>query len=92
MFVEQSGNKNGGSTMGGGGGGAHLDKNMTPLARRVLIELNTQIQSNEGLHVDQLSRNLGIKASEVLKGCDDLLAMGSIYTTVDDNTFAVLDF
>lgn len=71
--------------------GGHLSKNMTPTARRVLTELNNAPQNNEGLHIRQIEQSLGMRNSDVLKGCDELLGMGVIYTTVDDFTFAVLE-
>lgn len=64
---------------------------VSPLARRVLTTLKNTPQSNEGLHVQMIASQMGMPVSEVYKGAEELLASGMIFTTVDDNTWAVLD-
>jgi len=34
---------------------------------------------------------LGMQVSEVLKAGDELVGHGKIYTTIDDNTWAILE-
>ncbi|KIX08545.1 uncharacterized protein Z518_03201 [Rhinocladiella mackenziei CBS 650.93] len=65
--------------------------NISPLARRILTTLKNTPQSNEGLHVQMIASQMGMPVTEVYKGTDQLLAMGIIFTTVDENTWAVLE-
>ena len=60
-------------------------------AKRVYEALITSPQSNEGLHIQNVALLLGIPIAEVMKAGDELLSSGLIYTTVDDNTWAVMD-
>lgn len=65
---------------------------VTPLARRIFATLKTASHSNnEGLHVQMIASTMGVGLNEVYKGAEELVAAGVIFTTVDDNTFAVLD-
>ena len=61
-------------------------------ARRVYQMLKSTPQSNEGLHVQNIAVELKLSIPEVMKAGDDLLRDSLIYTTIDDNTWAVLDF
>jgi replication factor A2 len=64
---------------------------MSPLARRLYQTLSDTPQSNEGLHVQNLAAEMGLSVSEVYKASEELLASGLIFTTVDDNTWAILE-
>lgn len=61
------------------------------LARRIYTTLKNTPQSNEGLHVQMIASQMGIPPSEVYKGAEELVGCGVIFTTVDDNTWAVLE-
>ncbi|EXJ65948.1 replication factor A2 [Cladophialophora psammophila CBS 110553] len=63
----------------------------SPLARRIFATLKNTPQSNEGLHVQMIAATMGLSTSEVYKGAEELVAAGKIFTTVDDNTWAILD-
>ncbi|PGH13632.1 hypothetical protein AJ80_06264 [Polytolypa hystricis UAMH7299] len=65
---------------------------MSPLARRLYQTLMETPQSNEGLHVQTLSGIMSLPVSEVYKAAEELLSNGLIFTTVDDNTWAILEF
>lgn len=65
---------------------------MSPLARKMYTVMSTTPQSNEGLHVQQIATEMGVPVSEVLRAGEELINLGQIYTTVDDNTWAILDF
>lgn len=75
----------------GAGGAKVLPARLSGAARRVYGCLNQAPQSNEGLHVHEIAGRLHMDIVEVSKAGDDLLSEGLIYTTVDDNTWAVLD-
>ncbi|KAI9736417.1 MAG: replication factor A protein 2 [Claussenomyces sp. TS43310] len=97
---------NGGGEGGGGGifvdqGGdgeaaPHANSNvdlrrMSPAAKKVFALLQNAPQNNEGLHVAMMAAQLGLPQNDVFKAGDELLGAGIIYTTVDDETWAVLD-
>ena len=73
-----------------GPGGADL-AGYTRVAQRVFKHLHESPQTNEGLHQQEIAAALGIDTAEVARAGDDLLAGGLIYTTVDDQTWAVLE-
>jgi len=61
-------------------------------ARKVWEILLSAPQDNEGLNVHEIARQVGLSVSEVFKAGDQMLAKGAIYTTVDDETWAVLEY
>lgn len=61
-------------------------------AQRVYQMLKSTPQSNEGLHVQNIAVGLKLSVPEVMKAGDDLLRDSLIYTTIDDNTWALLEF
>jgi replication factor A2 len=71
-------------------GGAQLP-NLTTTARKVYNMLQNAPQNNEGLNVAMLASQLGMQQADVYKAGDELLGLGIIYTTVDDETWAVLE-
>jgi len=85
-------NTNGGAAQGGGAVfGKHDLTGYSALARRVFQYLLETPQSNEGLHQQAIAANLGLESADVLRAGDDLLSAGFIYTTVDDQTWAILE-
>lgn len=75
---------------GGVYGGADLSA-YSNVAKKVFKYLSEAPQTNEGLHQQQIAANIGVDTAEVARAGDDLLAGGLIYTTVDDQTWAVLE-
>tara|TARA_R110002003_G_scaffold28_23_gene1719 strand:- start:9605 stop:10291 length:687 start_codon:yes stop_codon:yes gene_type:complete len=61
------------------------------VAKRVFQHLREAPQTNEGLHQMEIAAKLGIDTADVARAGDDLLAGGLIYTTVDDQTWAILE-
>lgn len=76
-------------TSGGAGGSAM--SSLSPVARKFLMTLKNEPQSNEGMHVQHLSAKMGVGISEVYKAAEELVSQGMIFTTVDDDTYAVLE-
>ncbi|RDW80471.1 putative replication protein A subunit [Coleophoma crateriformis] len=85
MFVGESGG------MPATTGGKQLP-NMSKEAKRVYELLLSAPQNNEGLHVHNIAAQLGMPNATVFKAGDELLGHGIIYTTVDDETWAVLEY
>ncbi|KAI9821783.1 MAG: replication factor A protein 2 [Pycnora praestabilis] len=65
---------------------------MSGPARKVFTALGSSPQSNEGMHAHQIAAQLGMQVNDVMKAGDELLGIGVIFTTVDDETWAVLEF
>ncbi|KAJ0418490.1 hypothetical protein BJY00DRAFT_302715 [Aspergillus carlsbadensis] len=76
---------------GAGGGGGHLPA-MTPLAKRVYNLLRTEPQTNEGMQVQQIAAKLGVNIGDVARAGDELLTASVIFSTVDENTWAILEY
>lgn len=92
MFVDSryGGATNGGATVGGAG--EKLPAKISAVGRKVYNLLQTAPQNNEGLHVQQIATQLGVQMNDVFKAGDELLGDGLIYTTVDDETWAILEY
>jgi replication factor A2 len=82
MFVQQDGYSGGNKSL----------PHMTPNARKVFQQLQNAPQNNEGLHVRHIAAECGMPVNDVFKAGDELLGLGIIYTTVDDETWAVLEY
>jgi replication factor A2 len=92
MFVD---NFQGGTTNGNGAApsvGGRLPANTSQVARQVYKLLQDSPQNNEGLHVANIAQQLKIQQNDVFKAGDELLQGGLIYTTIDDETWAVLEY
>ncbi|KAL8873994.1 MAG: hypothetical protein Q9174_000619 [Haloplaca sp. 1 TL-2023] len=66
--------------------------NVSPNARRVYQCIEQSPQSNEGIHVQNIAASLRMSVTDVMKAGDELLTQSRIFTTVDDNTWALLEF
>ena len=75
---------------GGNYGGVDLS-GYSAIAKRVFQYMREAPQSNEGLHQQDIAAKIGVDTADVAKAGDDLLAGGLIYTTVDDQTWAILE-
>lgn len=65
---------------------------MSPLARRVFNLLKNEFQSNEGWHMQMMATKLNLPMTEIQRALDELISAGLIYSTVDEYTWAVLDY
>ncbi|ORY65313.1 uncharacterized protein BCR38DRAFT_484754 [Pseudomassariella vexata] len=87
MFVD------GGYGGGADGGGASEDKlrNISAKGKKFYHWLFNANGGNEGLNVHVISQGTGMSIQDVLAASEELISPGLIYTTVDDDTFAILD-
>lgn len=76
---------------GGAPGGKKLPIGLSPMARKVYELLENTPQNSEGLHVHEIARQLNAASSEVFKSGDELIQHSLIFTTIDDETWAVLE-
>lgn len=74
------------------GGPKKLVDRLSGAGKKVYTLLQNAPQTNEGLHVHNIASQLGMPVSEVFKAGDELLGDGLIYTTADDETWAILEF
>ena len=87
MFVD-----GGDSALNNGAGATNKSlPKLLPVSKRVFSFLQSAPQNNEGLNIHHISSQLGLPISDVFKAGDELLGIGLIYTTVDDETWAVLE-
>ncbi|SPN99591.1 uncharacterized protein DNG_02443 [Cephalotrichum gorgonifer] len=90
-YHDGAGAAHGGGAASGGAGVAKLG-NVSPAAQRLFNHMLNAPGGNEGVHLQVLSSGSGMSAREVLSAADELLGQGVIYPTVDDETWAVLEY
>lgn len=90
------GNGDAGEVGYGGGGNTGMNgqqmPNVSVAAKKVYQTLKTSPQNNEGLHVQNIAALVGMNVPDVRKAGDELLSHSMIFTTVDDDTWALLEF
>lgn len=85
--AQMDGGQYGGDDMGG----SRVMPNLSPNARRVFQCLKETPQGNEGLNMQHIAASVRMPLTEVAKAGDELLTQSLIFTTVDDNTWAILN-
>lgn len=63
---------------------------MSPAAKRVYSLLGSELQSSEGLHMQSIAAKLNLPVTDVARAGDELLTSGLIFSTVDEQTWAIL--
>ena len=81
------GNQNGAA----GGGGGRLAYGTSSAARRVFEEILKAPQTHDGLHLMDLSKRLSMDPGQVTTATNELMEQGVIYTTCDEQTWAILE-
>ncbi|KAH8879653.1 replication protein A, subunit RPA32 [Thozetella sp. PMI_491] len=78
---------------GGGGGGADAKVNNCSRTAKAMFNflLNTP-GGNEGVNLNLIANGAKMQVRDVMAAADELLGQGLIYTTIDDETWAVLDY
>jgi replication factor A2 len=84
MFVDQYG--------GGGGGGPSKLDGCSRGAQTVYNFLQNTPGGNEGVHLNTILNGTHMPARDVIAAADELLTQGLVYTTIDDETWAILDY
>ncbi|KUI68263.1 Replication factor A protein 2 [Cytospora mali] len=78
-----------------GNGGSESNAKLavcSPSAQRMFKFLAETPGGNEGVHLNLITSSTGMTTREVLNASDELLGQGLVYTTVDDETWAILDY
>lgn len=80
----------------GGNGGARAAPNRLKLCSKtgqtVFNYMQRMAAGDEGVGAPAIASGTGLSIRDVISGADDLLGQGLIYTTLDDETWAVLDY
>ncbi|TDZ47222.1 Replication factor A protein 2 [Colletotrichum trifolii] len=94
MFVDGGDGYGGGAPQGGAGAGAHAGKlrGCSAAAQKMFNFINNAPGGNEGVHLNQIASGAGLSTRDVVGASDELLGQGLIYTTIDDETWAILDY
>ncbi|CAM1511515.1 Fc.00g090280.m01.CDS01 [Cosmosporella sp. VM-42] len=92
MFVDGGGYNN--NDNGGGNAGQIPSKlsGCSQQAKKMFNFMNDSPGGNEGIHLNVITNSTGMSVRDVLTGADELLGQGLIYTTVDDETWAILEY
>ncbi|KAM7202896.1 replication factor A protein 2 [Rhypophila sp. PSN 637] len=78
-----------------GGAGSGGNARLAACSRKAQILynfLNTTPGGNEGVHLNLIANGTGMPVRDVMAAADDLLENGLVYTTQDDETWAILDY
>lgn len=73
-------------------GGRAMPSHLSPRAKMVYKFMREQPQSNEGVHVQMIATGVGMDVNQVYSAAEELVTCGLTFTTVDENTWAVLDY
>lgn len=94
MFVDDAGYGAAGGNRGGAGGETPQQKlaQCHPNSVKFYNYLANTAGSNEGLHVDMIKTGTGMSLRDTLAAGEELNSCGLVYTTVDDETFAILEY
>lgn len=76
-----------------GGKNANDDKvaRLSAKARKFYHWLSQADGGNEGVHINMIAQGTGLSTNDALAAAEELIGPGVIYTTIDDETFALLD-
>lgn len=92
MFVD--GGAGYGNAAAGAGNNAMSSKlvGCTEGAKKMFNYITQSAGGNEGIHLNVITNATSLSVREVLSASDELLGQGLIYTTVDDETWALLEY
>ncbi|KAJ5986060.1 Nucleic acid-binding OB-fold [Penicillium sp. IBT 35674x] len=103
-LVLHSGPPGGNGSGDGGAGGAGIDggdnynghdrvlSGLSPFARDMYNLLKTESHDATGLHLQTIASRLGLPAMDIGKAGNELLNAGLIFSTLDEETWAILDY
>lgn len=60
-------------------------------AKKMFNYLSRSGNPTEGIHMQVISREAGMTIQDVMAAAEELLSHGTIYTTMDDETYAILE-
>lgn len=66
--------------------------NMSPITKDVYSLLRTEPQDDTGLHLQTIAGKLGLPNMDVARAGEELLNAGVIFSTLDEHTWAILEY
>ncbi len=76
----------------GGANSAGAQERLAPCSRNARTIYNFLANSSaEGAHLNQVASGTGLQVRDIMSATEELLGQGIIYTTEDDETWAILD-
>ncbi|KAK4146761.1 uncharacterized protein C8A04DRAFT_25329 [Dichotomopilus funicola] len=76
----------------GAGGDAALQQKLGPCSRNArTVFLYLSKQESEGTHLNQVAAGTKLTAGDIMAATDELLGHGLVYTTNDDETWAIME-
>jgi replication factor A2 len=91
MFVDGGNYGGAGAGDASGGQGSKLS-GCSANAKKMFNFMNNTPGGNEGINVNIVTNSTGMSMQTVLTAADELVGQGLIYTTVDDETWAILEY
>ncbi|CAG8209723.1 unnamed protein product [Penicillium nalgiovense] len=89
-------NAGGDAVMGGaddyGSGQNKALASMSLVAKKIYNLLKTEPQDDTGLHMQVIASKLNMPATEVARAGEELLGAGVIFSTMDEQTWAILEY
>lgn len=76
----------------GGAGSAPNLNGVSAKARKMYNWLQSTETGNEGVNIHVIAQNTGMSVPDAFAASEELIQPGLIYTTVDDETFAILTY
>ncbi|CAG8903253.1 unnamed protein product [Penicillium egyptiacum] len=90
------GDAGGDAVMGGsddyGSGQNKALASMSVVAKKIYNLLKTEPQDDTGLHMQVIASKLNMPATEVARAGEELLGAGVIFSTMDEQTWAILEY
>ncbi|KAK9776763.1 hypothetical protein AB5N19_10641 [Seiridium cardinale] len=80
---------------GGGGNGNGNDEKVRHLsqkAKRFYNWLHNADGGSQGIHIHSIASGAGLSVNDAAAAAEELIGPGVIYTTFDDDTYAILDY
>jgi replication factor A2 len=90
MFVDNGDGQGGG--VDNGNASAQRLAGRSAAAKTIFNFLQNAPGGNEGVHLNIIASSTHLPVRDVIAAADELLTNGMIYTTLDDETWAVLDY
>ncbi|KAL2175624.1 uncharacterized protein P884DRAFT_279112 [Thermothelomyces heterothallicus CBS 202.75] len=85
-----------GAAAGGGDGGSSvaMQARLGSCSRNAKTVFNylANAPGTDGVHLNQVASGTGLSAKDIMAATEELLGQGLIYTTQDDETWAILDY
>ncbi|PNH41706.1 hypothetical protein VD0004_g5463 [Verticillium dahliae] len=99
MFVDggNNNNKNNNSNIGNSHASHATGQSIkvaqcTPMGQKMYNFLVNAPGGNEGVHMNVIASGAGMSMRDILGAADELLGQGLVYTTIDDETWAILEY